>query len=157
MGWNIFTKKAAERVLLPEGRNQSEKFRLLAAAVFFAAVAMAIGVAVGTFTAAIVFVGLLDRLTGINFAGAARAGAFCGCGGCHRAILQGGYVLDRNGFGRGGMLSSAICCENLRSVGAYTPFLLKLNALSMTSITIVSPAPKAFSKILVAIGFCICR
>jgi hypothetical protein len=157
MGWNIFTKKAAERFLLPEGRNQSEKFRLLAAAVFFAAVAMAIGVAVGAFATAIVFISFLDRLTGIHFAGTARAGAFCGCGGCHRTILQGAYVFDRSGFARGKMLSSAICCENLRSVGAYTPFLLKLNALSTTSITIVSPAPKAFSKILVAIGFCICR
>jgi hypothetical protein len=53
---------------------------------------MAIGVAVGAFAAAIVFVGFLDRLTSINFAGAARAGAFCGCGGCHRAILQGGML-----------------------------------------------------------------
>jgi hypothetical protein len=120
MGWNVFAKKAAERFLLPEGRNQSEKFRLLTAAVFFAAVAMAIGVAVGAFVTAIVFVGFLDRLTGINFAGAARAGTFCGCGGCHRAILQWAYVFDRSGSARGEMLSSAICCESLRLVQTQT-------------------------------------
>jgi hypothetical protein len=77
---------------------------------------MAIGVAVGAFATAIVFVFFLNSLAGIHFAGAARAGTFCGGGGCHRTILQLAYVFDRSRFARGEMLSSAICCESLRSL-----------------------------------------